>query len=182
MLHMHSRAPLLLVGFLACRPFHDAGTSGPPAAAAFTQSFYDWYLASGASLEHLVRDSAQLFDPPLYQALAGDLDAQAHNPDEVVGLDWEPFTASQDPCPAYQVDAPRPRGPHYLVPVRAKCPTPDSGASPGPPTVLVELARRGSRWVFVNVWHGNDPGDLLSDLAELKASRDSAVAPPDLPR
>jgi len=139
-------------------------------AAQFAQAFYDWYASGGARFEVTVRDSAMFFGPELLNGLQEDLAAQAKNPGDIVGLDWDPFVASQDPCAAYRVGQPRIEGSHVLVPVSC------SDASAGVPAVVAEVARAAPSWVFVNFRHGSDTGSVLTDLAELRRGRSADSA------
>ena len=138
-------------------------------AAAFAQHFYDWYVRDTmAGFEAVVRDSGALFAPELLSALREDLAASAAHPDEIVGLDWDPFVASQDPCPVYLVGHPTERDGRVLVPVTGKCGERPAGAGPD---VIAELVRQGPAWAFSNFRHGSDSGSVLSDLAQLKRER-----------
>ena len=145
------------------------GTPSPQptadSAIRFTQAFYDWYAKAGTPFAATVRDSGSLFDPELLAALRADAAASAANQQEVVGLDWDPFVASQDPCPAYQAGAVRSLGSHVLVTVYGNCGT------PGAPAVIAELERSGASWRFANFRHAGDTGSVLSDLDALRRER-----------
>lgn len=138
-------------------------------AAAFAQRFYDWYARDSMRFEATVRDSGAWFAPQLLSALRADIAASARNPGEVVGLDWDPFVASQDPCPGYRVGRPTERDGRVLVPVTGDCGQRPAGTAPD---VMAELVRQGPAWSFSNFRHGSDSGSVLSDLAELKRERD----------
>jgi len=178
-----------LVGALvtACRDRHQPRTSGPPAtapadstlgqlatdsaaqsAARFAQAFYDWYKAQGDRFEIALRERPQFFAPELLAAMKADLEAQVRNPNEVVGLDWDPFLATQDPCDPYRVGEVFRRGDTILVAVKGTC----SDAAPRPgPDVIAELRNVQQRWNFVDFRHAEDRGSLVHDLADLRERR-----------
>lgn len=169
---------------LACAlalPAHAAGpaiTLMPDKVQKFAQDFYDWYPAasekdkdmSGEELALKQRPAA--FSPELLKALQEDLAASAKDPDEVVGLDFDPFLASQDPCKKYQVGKVTAVGDTYQVEVSGICP----GYAPhkGPDLIAVLKADKGS-WIFVNFIYpadGDTPQiDLLTMLKNLSKDR-----------
>ena|SRR5689334_21750050 len=144
-------------------------------AARFTQTFYDWYNAHADRLEIAVKERPEVFEPRLLSALQTDLEASAKNPQEIVGLDWDPFTASQDPCDPYKVDGISRRGDTILVAMRGMCT--DTAPRAGP-DVIAEVARGPSGWVFVDLRHPADSGSLRADLAKLREARDSVSRNP----
>jgi len=142
------------------------------AAAQFTQTFYDWYHEHNDRFDRAIAERPSVFAPELLKALRDDLAASANSPNEIVGLDWDPFTASQDPCDPYKVDRTTHRGDTVLVAVKGTCT--DMAPRPGP-DVIAKLTRAGPTWVFVDFRHAGDAGTLLGDLANLRAGRDSAT-------
>ncbi len=148
-----------------------ATDSAAEAGAAFTQAFYDWYAEHHTSLEDAVRLRPEVFAPGLLRALQADIAAARRNPGEVVGLDWDPFTGSQDPCLPMKVDLVTRRADTLLVMMRGQCTDQPSRSSPD---AIPELLPSGRGWTFVDIRHGADRGTLLQDLAQLRASRDSA--------
>lgn len=149
-----------------------AADSEARAAMQYTQSFYEWYGPSGR-LETVVRDSGHLFAPALLGALREDFAAQAANADEIVGLDWDPFLASQDPCPPYQAVSVNRRNDTLRVGIRASCGDSASLA------VIANVVRANGGFVFADFEHGSDSGSLVKDLAALRASRDSMTSGKD---
>ena len=145
-----------------------ASDSVTEAARHFTQAFYDWYGQHDNRLETAVASQAGLFAPELLEALSIDLQAQADNPGEIVGLDWDPFTASQDPCNPYRVDSVTRRGDTALVAVRGMC---TDAAPRATPDAIAEVSRSASGWIFVNFRYPDRPETLLDDLATLRAAR-----------
>ncbi len=145
-----------------------ATDSAARSATQFAQAFYDWYRLRGDRYEAAVRDSPAAFEPGLLAAMRADLAAQSRSPDEVVGLDWDPFLGTQDPCDPYRVQGTTRRGDTILVAVKSACidREPHAGSD-----VIAEIGRRGGRWVFLDFRHAGDPGSLRQDLARLREGR-----------
>ncbi len=148
-----------------------ASDSASRSAARFAQEFYDWYAHQGENAAAALRDRPALFAPVLLAALRGDVAASAKNPDEVVGLDWDPFLNTQDPCNPYRVGQVTRRGDTILVAVKGQCP--DTAPHAGP-DVIAELGQVSGGWAFLDFRHAADRGSLLQDLATLRQGRDSA--------
>jgi hypothetical protein len=74
-------------------------------ARAFVQGFYDWYVQPDAerSVEVVLKTKSDVLAPDLSQALQADLEASAKEPEEVVGLDFDPFLNAQEQAYRYQV-------------------------------------------------------------------------------
>lgn len=143
-------------------------------ARRFVQEFYDWYApgvakAADNNREFSWRKRASDFDPALIRALKQDEDAQA-KASEIVGIDFDPFLASQDPCSPYRAHNVTKEGDRYLVYVDLEC----KDFMPAKPAVIVELARRDGRWIFTNFRYP-DPkpsgSNLLTILEENRKSR-----------
>ena len=145
-----------------------ATDSAAQSAGRFAQAFYDWYQSQGERFEVALKDSPAAFAPGLLAAMNADIAAQAATPDEVVGLDWDPFLATQDPCDPYRVGRTTRRADTILVTVRGMCADRQPGAGPD---VVAELGRSNGRWVFLDFRHAGDAGSLLQDLAALRAER-----------
>jgi len=164
----------LLFLTLSCHAQARTNDSPSESARRFVQNFYDWYApgavkASSGNREFNWRTKAVDFDPTLFRALREDEDAQA-NAKEIVGIDFDPFLSSQDPCVPYKAQKVVRKGDHYFVDVDAEC----ENVTTERPTVTAELAERSGRWVFVN-FHYPDPkpagSDLLSILKENRKDR-----------
>ena len=141
-----------------------ASDSEAVAAARFTQAFYDWYAAHNQNLDTAIAKKPTVFAPQLLEELRADLAASAKSPDEVVGLDWDPFTNTQDPCNPYSVGRVTRRADTLLIAVSGSCDI-------AQPAVLAELRRSGSDWQFVDLRHVGEAGSLLGDLAKLREER-----------
>ena len=74
-----------------------------------------------------------LLVPELSSALKEDSDAQAKVSDDIVGIAFDPFLNSQDPCGRYDVGTTRLRAGRYRVAVHAVC----DGARDQRPSVVV---------------------------------------------
>ena len=134
-------------------------------AATFAWAFYDWYVRHGTRSDSAIVARAALFAPQLLAALKTDFDAQAKDSQEVVGLDWDPFLNTQDPCALYRVGSSTRRANRALVPVFGNC------GDTARPHVVAELERNGPSWLFVDFRHTADSGSLLHDLVELSKGR-----------
>jgi hypothetical protein len=142
-------------------------------ASKFTEAFYAWYAAREYRLQSAVRARPDVFGSELLQALRLDLAAAAKHPGEIVGLDWEPFSGSQDPCGPFRATRVSRRADTVLVAMRGMC----ADAAPRfAPDAVPELLRVGGQWRVVNIRHGGDSGTLLEDLARLRRERDSTSA------
>lgn len=133
--------------------------------------FYSWYVPAaqkaGADMRAL-HDARWHFSPALVSALRADSAATDANPNEIVGLDMDPFLNSQDPCDRYAPTAVRRDGKTFLVDVRGS-----GGCAPHREIdVTVRVAFDGTRPVFVNfIYPQPHNDDLLGLLARLAADR-----------
>jgi hypothetical protein len=153
------------------------GSDSPSESARkFVQEFYDWYTpgvvkASERGRQFDWRSRASDFDPALFRALKEDDDAQAKTKGEIVGLDFDPFLNSQDPCAPYKARKVIQKRDHYWVEVDLEC----EHIKAERPIVTVEVMSKDGHWVFVN-FHYSDPkpsgADLLSTLQALKKDRE----------
>jgi len=132
----------------------------------FVQDFYDWYTPGAVKAvdEHKEfnwKTRASDFDPALLRALKEDEDAQA-KAKEIVGIDFDPFLASQDPCAPYKARNVVQKGDRFLVGVDIAC----DNVTAENPAVTVELVMRNGHWIFVN-FHYPDPKPSGSDLLSI---------------
>ena len=151
------------------------GDSLEQSAVRFTQSFYDWYRGVDDEYEVAVMRRPELFAPELLSALQADMGAQHRCPGEICGLDFDPFTNSQDPCDPYSAGRTLRHGDTVIVAVsHLGC----QGSTARPrPDVLVKLRRSQGSWQFVDLRFAGDSGGfgLLDNLALL--ARDRAPHP-----
>ncbi len=79
---------------------------------AYVKKFYDWYVVAvfnefgkhqTPASERALKRKQFSFSPELTTALKADFAASAADPGYIVGLDFDPFTASQDPYRKYIV-------------------------------------------------------------------------------
>lgn len=142
------------------------------------QRFYDRYMKliqgthQGTPSDMEIRRRPALFSRELRQRLAEDMAASSRSKDEIVGLDFDPFLNSQDMADRYVVRKVVRTGQRYRVEVHSIT----EGKQTATPVVIPELARSGSRWMFVNFHYRNpqnpaDKSDLLSILSQLRAER-----------
>ena len=147
-------------------------------AKHFAQEFYSWYVRT-AQNEHAapawdfaLKHRSSAFSPELLRALKEDSAAQANSPGEIVGLDFDPFLASQDPEDRYEVGKVTQKGKSYWVEVYGV----RSGKRIEPAAVLAELLRRNGHWTFVNFHYPGPYGnDLLSILKLLREDRQKSA-------
>jgi hypothetical protein len=114
-------AGLIWLGAMPLAHSHDRGQE----VRDFVQSFYDWYVPkftlNGIAAERALRERPEIFRRDLYRALDADFRAQANSPGESTGIDWDPFTASQDPCDRYTARNVAGGGNVYRVSVTGNC-------------------------------------------------------------
>jgi len=139
----------------------------------FVQQFYDWYVpialadSEGPASGRALKQKGSDFIPELFRALKDDADAQAHAED-IVGLDFDPFLDSQDPCERYEVGDVVHLGNLYKVQVFSVC----SGIKSKKPDVIAELVSKNGLWVFTNFLYPEIHSDLLSILKSLRKDRE----------
>ena len=137
----------------------------------FVQGFYDWYtpivLRMGVDPELLaLKKKGLTFSPELRKALWEDWTAQSKEPGFIVGLEFDPFTNSQDPNNRYVVGKIAKKGRTWLVEVHG-VPT---KKEPEVSKLTAQVQRDQRGLVFTNFYYeGSD--NLLSTLAALKRDR-----------
>ena len=139
------------------------------AAAAFTQGFYDWYRSHNDRMDVAIGQGTRFLGSDLLDALRADLAANAASKDGPVGLDWDPFTASQEMCDPYRVRRTFRRGDTVLVEVTQNTCVQEA---PGLAAVVAEVMRAGTGWAFVNFRYPKPAHNLLADLDNLRAERE----------
>lgn len=156
------------------------GQGAPESPSDFVRHFYAWYVPrtlsqhSVPAYEFTLRTKKGLFTPSLFSALKEDLDAAAKVSDEIVGLDFDPFLNTQDPCKRYEVGKTIQRGDAYWVEVYGIC----SGKKSEKPDVWPEVVRVDGHWLFGNFHYEHQAGeypdsaDLLGILKILREDRE----------
>jgi hypothetical protein len=143
----------------------------------FAQAFYEWYapltqnrrLKTAAS-DVALRQKPDLFAPDLFRALKADSDAQAKTPDDIVGLDFDPFVGSQDPAKRYRAERTTVQGNKCSVEVR-EVTSNGKVATSGKPEVVAELIRAGGRWQFTDFSYPELNASLMKVLSQLADDR-----------
>jgi len=140
----------------------------------FVQEFYSWYVPvaansrSGVPSDVALNTRSTAFDPSLARQLKEDSDAQAKVPGDIVGLDFDPFLASQDPCDRYEVMNVDKKAENYLVGVRGV----GGCEKHNEADVIAEVASRNGASLFVNFHYpGLNHSDLLTILKGLRDDR-----------
>jgi len=170
----------MLCGALTCTVQARAqGQALVKSARDFVQEFYAWYVPralkahEGPAWDLALEYKAHAFSPELLRALKADSDAQAKVSGEIVGLDFDPFLNTQDPCERYECGTVAKKGGEYWINVYGIC----SGKRSETPDVVVELMPRGDGWEFVNFHYENlikdhpASADLLAILRLLRRDR-----------
>jgi len=144
----------------------------------FVQGFYNWYVlesrkeSSGCTSDLALKYKSSVFSPELARKLREDSAAQAKAAGELVGLDFDPFLATNDdPYERYVVGKVSPKGEHYWAQIYGI----HAGKKSKDPAVVPELALKNGRWTFVNFHYGKSEypvnENLLSILNVLKKDR-----------
>ena len=156
-------------------------TTQPSDCGSFVQQFYNWYVAKQnaltkrnsreSALEVALRDKRSFFSPELVKDLKEDLAASKKSPEEIVGLDFDPFLNAQDIAEHYVVGNVTPKGDHYWVEVFGVW----NGQKNSKPDVVPELASENGHWIFTNFHYGKTDipvnENLVSILEVLKKDR-----------
>ena len=82
-----------------------------------------------------------------------------------MGIDWDPFLATQDPCESFEIQKVTADANGGSVEVRTSCYYVDSL-----PDVVAQVVRRGEGWVFANFAYPREKTDLLKILSEMHAA------------
>lgn len=172
---------LAVLALACCLPVAGQQQSAINSCGHAAQSFYDWYVpllasntpASAHSIAIALRQQRYPFSGELRSLLAADARASAREPKEIVGLDFDPFTNSQDPGD--------PPGDPYVIGkiqlANNSCLVEMHDVSEGLPgasaAVTAELERRNGRWTFINFHYPEPPpqDNLKSILRTLAAAR-----------
>lgn len=143
------------------------------------RAFYRWHTTpadrggSGFAVDRTIGRFRTAFTPELRSALDEDLVASRASPGNVVGLDGDPFTDSQDPCERYLPQAAVVTGDSATVTIMEVC---EPGA-PGRSSVRVILVRRDDSWHLAD-FVARDGRTLTDQLRQLRLARLAPAEPP----
>jgi hypothetical protein len=135
---------------------------GGAAAEAVVSSLYKGHFSGSQRFDLTLKRERARFAPTLLRMLDEDRAAAAATPDEVVGLDHDPLTNSQEEMESYKVGTARLEKGEALVPVELKL-----GKSLS--TLTIHLVSIEGRWQISNIQ--DEQGDLVATLKALKAAR-----------
>ncbi len=134
-----------------------AGKVAAVTPVAFVTAFYRGHFAQHQRWDLTEKRERKNFTAELVSLLDEDLAKQAANPDEVVGLDFNPVTNAQDDATRFKVGTPTVDGDDTIVPVSIYFGTERR-------TVRVRLTLVSGSWKIANFLY--EEGDLLSILKE----------------
>jgi hypothetical protein len=169
------------IGVGALRAETPATPSQPQDCGPFVQQFYNWYVAKQnalvkrnsreSALEVALGEKRSSLSPELVKGLKEDLAASKKSPEEIVGLDFDPFLNAQDVAERYFVGNVTPKGDHYWVEVFGVW----NGQKNSNPDVVPELVFENGHWIFTNFHYGKTDipvnENLISILEVLKKDR-----------
>jgi hypothetical protein len=125
----------------------------------------------------VIKEKKYAFSAQLEKLLRADYEASAKVSGEIVGLDFDPFTASQEELEHYSADkvtllsGKGKKTDSYLVDVYSV----RGGKKEAKPAVIPELVNEQGKWVFVNFHYGKtefpENENLISVLKALAKSR-----------
>ena len=149
------------IGFaLAITVIVAAGLAGARAAddpASVVKALYKDHFAHEQRWDLTVKNHRAAFAPALLALLDEDERRAAANPDEIVGLDFNPFTNMQEEATGYEVGAATRDGAEAIVPVAVKL----GGESQ---TIRVRLTQVDGAWRVANLHYAE--GDLVDYLEQ----------------
>jgi hypothetical protein len=139
----------------------------------FTREFYEWYVPAASEKKFTdlldAKEMRRAIAPELLQALKEDSRAQKQDTTgNIVGLDFDPFLASQDPCEKYIVGKINPKGKSYWAEIHGVggCAQHDS------PDLFAEIAKTNKSWIISNYHYPKPATDLLNILADMNVAQD----------
>jgi Protein of unknown function (DUF3828) len=171
-------------------PTVTANVNDEQSCRLFVQNFYDWYFnelnhpqkqpastQKGAPvLDEVQRLRPELLSTELHLMLREDAAASAKSPDDIVGLDFDPYINAQDWDQKYQLGDAKQQDGHCRVTLW------DHEPGKSHKAVEPELVPANGNWLFVNFHYFNDKngpdGDLIRVLNALKQERDHPTPTP----
>lgn len=164
---------IIFVGFsISCLGQKGNSDSNDLSVRKFAAHFYDWYMKV-AETDRIAalstKQMQQALAPELLHALRKDYEAQARDKSGyIVGLDFDPFLASQDPCEHYEVRKIVKRGESYWAEIHGV----GGCEAHNDPDLNAEVTSRNGAWVFTNFHYpGPFAQDLLTLLEKLRRDR-----------
>lgn len=129
----------------------------------FVEGFYRWYIPKTHDekedgVDIVLKDRVSDFSPQIIRLLNEDRAAQ-HACADLVGLDFDPFLASQDPDDRYEVGRITQKGETFLAEIFGV----RDNYRREKPDLVAEFTEVGTHWFFVN-FHYPHGYDLLSIL------------------
>jgi Protein of unknown function (DUF3828) len=174
----------------SCENVSQPKTDDRESARVFVQQFYDWYNALYNADTPDKKDvvpaettalskKADFFDAPLRTAIIEDQNAQAKVPDDIVGLDSDPFLNAQDIGFSYQTGNVKQSGSTFAVDVHSDM----AGKTrkvvlASEIAVVAEVVKVNGKWKFTNFIYPSKDGDtnLLDLLKGFQKERDKQVS------
>jgi hypothetical protein len=134
----------------------------PESPREFVNEFYKWYgqrVARDMPDENTLKLMRWDLSPELARLLGEDATAQSRCA-EIVGLDFDPIVASQDPADHYEAGEIVQMGNRY----RASIYGTTNGQRSTKPDVIAEFIHDGDRWIFQNFLYPSVKTNLLQIL------------------
>lgn len=162
------------------------GPEGPESVRSFVSGFYQWYVPktlkphNGPAWNSVLKYRSRMLSSGLFEALKEDSDAQAKASGVIVGLDFDPFLNTQDPCEHYEVGGIVQREQTYRAQIFGVC----SGKKSEKPDVIAQVERQRGRWIFVNFDYPDlekqypNSANLLATLKALEEERSGGKPKP----
>jgi hypothetical protein len=161
-----SSAAFLAIVLFACTAQAGEGTRLSNSVRDFVQNFYNWYVPyalgdkTGLRPWDIAISSKRNFDPRLVQALQEDSTASDKFPNEIVGLDFDPFLNSQNPADRYRAEKVDEQNGSFLVEVYSV------SGSKKELAVIAEVKKLDGKLIFVNFRYPDVGGDRSNISAE----------------
>jgi hypothetical protein len=138
-------------------------TSGTVSPSAVVTTLYRYHFTHGQNWDSTYAAERTLFAPELAARLDADVRAARANPNEIVGLDFDPLTDAQDSMTGYAVVSAEPQGASgSIVAVEVRQ---DSARIP----IRVHLTQTPAGWLVADIQYRE--GTLVSILDQLAAER-----------
>lgn len=127
------------------------------AAVAVVDALYKDHFKHQQNWTETFKRNRDAMAPSLLAMLDADEKRQAANPDEIVGIDFDPLTNAQEEAVRYRVDGATPEGSDMVVAVSVYF-------GPDPMKVRVKVAPDGASWRIANIIYPES--DLVTILRE----------------